>query len=164
MHILDKIAYQNLKLNKKRTIGTILGIILSVALICAVSGMFTSLKKSLIIQTINNKGEYHLILYNKDEKDLLTLQNNRDIKSINILRTLGYASHGLNNNDKPYFHLYSFDDAKSFDELKIKLEEGKYPQNSSEIIINSEITYEKQYQIGDIITLDVGIRETIDGY
>ena len=40
MNILTKLTKRNLILNKKRAIGTIIGIILSVALICAVSGMF----------------------------------------------------------------------------------------------------------------------------
>lgn len=37
MNILNKLTIKNLKLNKKRTIVTIIGIILSVALICAVA-------------------------------------------------------------------------------------------------------------------------------
>ncbi len=45
MNILTKLTKKNLILNKKRAIGTIVGIILSTALICAVSGMFTSFKK-----------------------------------------------------------------------------------------------------------------------
>ena len=42
MNILNELTIKNLKLNKKRTIVTIVGIVLSVALICAVAGMVTS--------------------------------------------------------------------------------------------------------------------------
>ena len=38
MNILNKLTIKNLKLNKKRTIVTIIGIMLSTALICAVAG------------------------------------------------------------------------------------------------------------------------------
>ena len=41
MNLLNKLTIKNLKLNKKRTIVTIIGIMLSVALITAVSGMFS---------------------------------------------------------------------------------------------------------------------------
>ena len=40
MDLLNRLTIKNLKLNKKRTIVTIMGIILSVALISAVAGMF----------------------------------------------------------------------------------------------------------------------------
>ena len=48
MNLLNKLTIKNLKLNKKRTIVTIIGIMLSVALITAVSGMFFSVKESFI--------------------------------------------------------------------------------------------------------------------
>ena len=48
MNILNKLTIKNLKLNKKRTIVTIIGIILSVALICAVASMVSSFRESLI--------------------------------------------------------------------------------------------------------------------
>ena len=40
MNILNELTIKNLKLNKKRTIVTIVGIVLSVALICAVAGIW----------------------------------------------------------------------------------------------------------------------------
>ncbi len=48
MNILNNLTTKNLKLNKKRTIVTIIGIMLSVALICAVAGMVTSFQATLI--------------------------------------------------------------------------------------------------------------------
>ncbi len=48
MNILNKLTIKNLKLNKKRTIVTIIGIILSVALITAVASMVVSFRESLL--------------------------------------------------------------------------------------------------------------------
>ena len=53
MEILTKLTKRNLKLNRKRTIGTIIGIVLSVALICALSGLFNSFQETLIQNAIN---------------------------------------------------------------------------------------------------------------
>ena len=64
MNILNKISIRNLKLNKKRTISTIIGIILSTALICAVATMATSFQHTLVQNDINKSGYYHLKLYN----------------------------------------------------------------------------------------------------
>ena len=59
MNILNKLTIKNLKLNKKRTIVTIIGIILSVALICAVASMVSSFRESLIRFEINRDGNFH---------------------------------------------------------------------------------------------------------
>ena len=56
MSILNKLTIKNLKLNKRRTIVTIIGIILSVALICAVASMVSSFRESLIRFEINKDG------------------------------------------------------------------------------------------------------------
>ena len=56
MSIFSKLTIRNLKLNRKRTIGTIIGIMLSTALICAVAGMGTSLQKSMVATTIKETG------------------------------------------------------------------------------------------------------------
>lgn len=68
MNILKKLTIKNLKLNKKRSVGTIVGIILSVALICAVGGMFTSFQATLLESAINETGYYHLAFDNIDNE------------------------------------------------------------------------------------------------
>ena len=52
MNILNKLAITNLKLNKKRSIMTTIGIVLATALICAASNMFTSAQATLVDATI----------------------------------------------------------------------------------------------------------------
>ena len=64
MDILRKITIRNLKLNRKRSIMTIAGIILSTALICAVAGMGLSAKKTIGEMTRYDNGDFHVILYN----------------------------------------------------------------------------------------------------
>ena len=61
MKILNKLTITSLKLNKKRTIVTCIGIILSCALICAVAGMVTSFQYSLINDTQKKDGSYHVV-------------------------------------------------------------------------------------------------------
>ena len=59
MKLLNKLTIRDLKLNKKRTIVTIVGIILSVALITAVANMFFSVKSSLINYEKLINGNFH---------------------------------------------------------------------------------------------------------
>ena len=48
MNLLNKLTTKNLKLNKKRTVVSIIGIMLSIALITAVASMVVSFRKSYI--------------------------------------------------------------------------------------------------------------------
>lgn len=160
MKVLTKITIKNLKLNKKRTIGTLVGIILSVALICAVAGMATSLRQSLIQTASSNTGYWHLKLSNINKEDIEKLKNNRDIKDLNIINDVGYAKLAKSaNENRPYIHLYSLDE-KRFNNMELELVEGNYPQNSNEIAISKSIIDDAQVdlKIGDTITFNIGDR------
>ena len=52
-----------LKENKRRTIVTIIGIILSTALICGIGNISVSLMDHQIRETIANDGEFHATFY-----------------------------------------------------------------------------------------------------
>lgn len=160
MQVLTKITIKNLKFNKKRTIGTLVGIILSVALICAVAGMATSLRQSLIQTASSNTGYWHLKLSNINKEDIEKFKNNRDIKDLNIINDVGYAKLAKSaNENRPYIHLYSLDE-KSFNNMELELVEGTYPQNSNEIAICKSIIDDAQVdlKIGDTITFNIGDR------
>ena len=79
MSIFTKLTLRNLKLNKKRTIGTIIGIMLSVSLICAVAGMATSLQKSMVATTTLDTGYYHLKLSKVMQEDVEKFKYNADL-------------------------------------------------------------------------------------
>ena len=165
MNILKQVSIRNLKLNKKRTISTIIGIILSCALICAVATMVTSLQETLIQQSISKRGYYHLKLIGVNENDINTLKNNRNIKEIKEINQIGY---GLFDSTKkettPYLKLYSMNNSE-FNDLKLNLMEGRFPTNSNEIIISESVVKNsnEKYKIGDKIKIEVGERKTLDG-
>ena len=166
MNIFTKLTIRNLKLNKKRTIGTIVGIILSTALICAVAGMATSLQKSMVATTITDTGYYHLKLSDVTSEDVAKFKNNRDVKDVNTVNDVGYSLlDGSTNSQKPYLHLYSLDET-SFNNMCLELKEGRYPANSNEIAINEDVlkNSSKEYKIGDKITLNLGDRYAGEEY
>ena len=165
MKVLNKLSLKNLLLNKKRSIGTLIGIILSVALICAVAGMFISLQDALVQTTVQSQGNYHIELFNQTDEDIKVLENNRDIEEIEVLNNVGYSKFDMPTEERPYIHLYSYDDEKSFANLTIDLLDGEYPKNSNEILISEELYLldRDKYDIGEEITLNVGNRTTVDG-
>lgn len=161
MNILNKLAIKNLKLNKKRSIVTTIGIILAVALICAASNMFTSVQQTLVDVTTNQGGYYHLKLMDLDSGDVKKLSSNRDIKALNLIYDVGFSDlEGSNNLKKPYLHLYSIYDKDTFSNMSYKLKEGRLPENSGEVVINTWIieNAEVPYKIGDVLSLEIGTR------
>ena len=91
MDLLKKLTIKNLKLNKKRTIVTIIGIMLSVALITAVVTMYSSMISSLIKFEIHEKGDFHAAFYNVPMDKVKELQNNRKIQEVFLTQNIGYA-------------------------------------------------------------------------
>lgn len=164
MNILSKVSIRNLKLNKKRTISTIIGIILSVSLICAVSSLGISFQATLVENAVNEMGYYHIQLINVKENQIKDIQNNRDINDMYQVKRCGYAKlEGSQNKDKPYVKLFSMS-RETFDNLSFKLIEGEFPTKSNEIIISKSVHSEAKvnYKIGDTILFNIGERQTLD--
>ena len=160
MNILKRLTIKNLKLNKTRTIATILGIVLSVALITAVTTMYTSAMESLIRTEKENDGNIHLAIYGLSKDKLDRLKSNRNIDHIYITRKIGYAKLDESKNKyKPYAYIIGMTD-DSIKNLGINIKEGRLPENENEIVIPSHLRTNGRIEkhVGDTITLDVGKR------
>ena len=62
MNVLNRLTIKNLKLNRKRTIVTIVGIMLATALLVAVTTIATSMRESLIVRQKQKDGDFHFML------------------------------------------------------------------------------------------------------
>ena len=162
MNVLNKLVTKSLKLNTKRTIGTIIGIVLSVALICAVSSMVSSFRQTLVENAINESGYYHIELLNINDNDINKLKLNKDIKDINLVYKLGYSSIEIDSTF-PYIEIASMD-KDSLSNLSYELIEGRYPENDNEIVISNKVKLKGKYKVGDVINLNVGDRVDGEGY
>lgn len=164
MNLLNKLTIKNLKLNKKRTIVTIIGIMLSVALITAVSSIYSSGIKSLIKYETHEKGDFHAAFYKVPISDIDIFENNRNIETINITKDVGFAKIDSKNEYKPYACIKGFT-KNSLNNLSVKLLDGRLPKNENEIVIPSHLKTNGRLflNIGDSITLDVGKRVDSNG-
>lgn len=159
MSLLNKLTIKNLKLNKKRTVVTIIGIMLSVALITAVASIYSSGIKSLIKYETCEKGNFHTAFYNVPVSDIDIFENNRNIETINITKNVGYAKIDSKNEYKPYAFIKAFT-KDSLKKLSVKLVDGRLPENENEIVIPTHLKTNGRLflNIGDSITLDIGKR------
>ena len=165
MNLLNKLTIKNLKLNKKRTLVTVIGIMLSVALITAVASIYTSGIKSLINYEIYQKGNFHAAYFDVPISDIAIFDNNRSIENINLVQNIGYAKIDSKNEYKPYAFVKAFSKS-SLENLSIKLVEGRLPENENEIIIPTHLKTNGRLElkVGENITLDIGKRIDNDGY
>ncbi len=164
MNILKNIAYKNLQLNKKRNIVTIIGIILSVALITALSSLVVSFKESIINLEKHINGDFHYSFDGVQSNDLSIFENNRSIENFYKVGTLGYAKINTENEYKPYAYVITMD-KNDFNSVGIELTDGELPKNNNEIIIPRHLRNNGKVdlKVGDTITLEVGSRMS-EGY
>ncbi len=155
MSILNRLTIKNLRLNKKRTIVTIIGIILSTALMVGIGLLFSSFQDLMIRDTIGYSGKYEA-KYN--DVDLIKLN---DIKNKNFTyfyeKPIGFSKIESSNEYKPYMYITSVN-KEYFDELK--LIEGSFPKNENEVVISNHVITNGglNYKVGDIVTLKYGTR------
>ena len=155
MSILNRLTIKNLRLNKKRTIVTIIGIILSTALMVGIGLLFSSFQDLMIRDTIGYSGKYEA-KYN--DVDLIKLN---DIKNKNFTyfyeKPIGFSKIESSNEYKPYMYITSVN-KEYFNELK--LVDGSFPKNENEVVISNHVITNGglNYKVGDIVTFTYGKR------
>lgn len=165
MKILNKFTIKNLRLNKKRTIVTIIGIMLSTALICGVAGLVSSFQKTLLEASIAADGNFHAKFNNVSKDKFSYVTENQKVKQYFFTSELGWAIlDGSENNDKPYVQVMEYDKT-ALENFGINLVEGRVPENSNEILISEHIRTNAQvnWKVGDKITINIGERIAEDG-
>ena len=160
MNLLKKLTIKNLKLNKKRTIVNIIGIMLSVALVTAVATMYASGLKSLIVYEKYVKGDFHVEFMDVPSDDVKNIKNNNGVENVYLTQEIGYAPlKDSKNSGKPYAYVMGFDKG-ALENLSIRLTSGRLPQNEDEIIIPTHLKTNGRMDIENNkeITLEVGER------
>ena len=160
MNLMKTLTLKNLKLNRKRTIVTIVGIILATALLSALVTLVSSFQYSMIEYQKQKGGDFHVKFSNVKMSELSEFKNNRNIESTFETMGMGFAKlDGCKNEDKPYAYVMATDEA-GFERGCFHLIEGRMAKNEDEIVIPRHLKTNGRIDIkvGDEITLDVGKR------
>ena len=160
MNLMKKLTLKNLKLNRKRTIVTIVGIILATALLSALVTLVSSFQYSVIEYQKQKGGDFHVKFSGVKMSELSEFKNNRNIESTFETMGMGFAKlNGCKNEDKPYAYVMATDEA-GFEKGCFNLIEGRMAKNEDEIVIPRHLKTNGRIDIkvGDEITLDIGKR------
>lgn len=164
MKVLNELSVKDLRLNKKRSIVIIIGIILSTALICGVAGLITSFQNTFIDTAKDSQGNYHAIFYNVPKDELKYIEENRSIEDYYLSEEQGYSylpnvknSTSTGEEEKPLVNVISMND-KFLNNMAIHIQDGRLPENDNELVISTRINekFKTNYKVGDTITLNVG--------
>ena len=160
MNVLHKVTLQALKQNRTRTIVTIIGIILSTAMLCAVTTFTTSIQKYLLDREVYSSGSWHVGQLDTTYQKYQQLAQATDVETSVYTQHLGYAKAPDNLNPyKPYIYILGLPYTGT-DLLSIHLTQGRMPTSPDEIVLPQHYldACGRSYQVGDILTLSVGQR------
>ena len=80
MSILNKLTIKHLTMNKKRTIVSIIGVLLSTALMVGMGLLLSTFRDFLIRDIISYNGSHHVKITNLPYEKLKNIENNITIK------------------------------------------------------------------------------------
>ncbi len=165
MNVFNKVTLQSLKKNKTRTIVTIIGIILSAAMICAVTTFVSSIYNYAREYAIYNSGNYHGAVLNVGFETYEDVITTGKLEDSTYGQLLGYAKIDSTNEFKPYMYVVGGEPTDYFETMPVHLISGNLPKDSTEIILPEHLATNGGviYKLGDKITLELGER-LLDGF
>lgn len=160
MNIFHKVTLETLKKNKVRTLVTIIGIILSSAMICAVTTFASSFRNFMINDVIYDYGDYYGKSLNVTTEKIQELKDDSRLSKLVMSQSIGYSIlEECTNEYKPYLFIMGAD--KEFiNSMPVHLTSGRLPETSSEILIPEHVASNGnvRFSLGETISLDVGQR------
>lgn len=161
MNIFNKVALQGLKKNRTRTLVTIIGVILSAAMITGVTTFGISLLNYMINGALSRYGDYHAAFFNVPASFIQERSQDKEVEKIAVLENIGYAliTDNCKTPEKPYFFISGYNE-EAFQILPVHLISGRLPENGREVLISGSIIGDAgiSYSIGDKISLPIGNR------
>lgn len=167
MNIVSTLTKKHMLKNKKRTVVTILGIIISVAMFTAVTTFASSFMKMLQNDYNKMNGDWHVCYQGVDEDDISNLKQDSNTDTLISMYFVDIMYFDMNKEYNPDFNINALDQ-ENF-RKSVTLSEGEYPKNDNEIILDKYFlnAYNMQVELGDTIPLLTGTQSkeyTVVGY
>ena len=125
MNIFHKVTLQSMKKSRTRTIVTVIGVILSAAMITAVTTFSVSLLNYMIKGATVKYGGWHVEFLDVDSSFAEARARDDGVAGTAISENIGYAElKGGKNPNKPYLFIAGFS-KEAFDTVPIELVSGR---------------------------------------
>ncbi len=161
MNIVNKLTLRQMKLNRKRTIVTIIGTIISAAMITAVSLLAVCFLDLMRREIIARSGEWHVLYEDVNREQYQAIREDHETELAMMSRDLGYTYLPFSENqNKPYLFIKEYNQ-ESLENFPIVLKEGRLPQAPGELVLSEAIyaNAKVNYAIGDVLNFKIGQRQ-----
>ncbi|MDC0764742.1 FtsX-like permease family protein [Brevibacillus sp. AG] len=158
MNIVNQLTLRYMKQNKSRTLVTIIGVIISVAMLTAVFSISSSFMDMMQRNTIAYTGKWQTAFLDVAGEDVAVITNTEAIERYDIDQELGFARLSNSaNRAKPYLYITGH---SNHDVIGVSPIDGRLPQNENELALSSQFlqTAGVSWKVGDVVTLDFGKR------
>lgn len=159
MNIFHRFTLASLKKNRVRTLVTIVGIVLSMALLTAVIQGANSGLQFLVRAETARVGGFHGYWSEVPAGDVGRLSSLHGIRQTEIWHRVGFVNMVPSSGISPYMQIEAMD-AEHTGLVSIHLTAGRMPQNEQELLLPSHLLsrIEETVYVGDTITVSVGQR------
>lgn len=153
MNLYTSLTLRYLKQNKRRTLVTIIGIILATALICGIGNICTSFMDYQMRDQIKTSGSFYATFTDIDKEKASVITKSSGVSEYGYKKDLGSII--LDKKDSTSLDINVFD-KNIINGFQITLKKGSYPKNESEIVVTQALLNKWNKKIGDKITLNLG--------
>lgn len=165
MNVLHRVTRKTLLKNRTRTLVTIVGVVLSVAMVTAITIFISSMQDYLLRSVIYEEGDWQAEVRDLTYQEAQAIASGGDMARAGYVHPLGSARlEGGRNAEKPYLYVQALDEA-AFSMRGIRALEGRLPENENELLVAEHIRTNGgvTYAVGQTLTLAVGDRVYGDG-
>ena len=153
MNLYTSLTLRYLKQNKRRTLVTIIGIILATALICGIGNICTSFMDYQMRNKIQSNGSFYATFNNIDKEKADIITKSSGVSEYGYKKDLGSIILDKKNSTSLDINVF---DKNTINSFQITLKNGNYPKNQSEIVVTQALLNKWNKKIGDKITLNLG--------
>ncbi len=123
-----------------RTVLTLIGIIVSIAMFTAIGSIYYSGINSEIESVKDQTGNYEIMFYEADKEQAGVLSANAEIKNGGLVKEQGsfLIDSSLLTDSLRKVNIKAYDSAAFKDIFRVRLAEGRLPENSNEIVVDKK--------------------------
>lgn len=158
MDVLNKLTIRHLKLNKRRTLVTIIGIMLSCALMLGIGLLISSARESAIESVKKYSGDQHAYVLDLSSDEYSKLLKNDKIDKIEYSSYLGFSEYEYR--DSEYTLAFVAASESYFEHLTLL--DGRMPKNENEILIPKALN--EKYKLGSNMNIELYYYYNGDSY
>lgn len=166
MNVMQRFTLRSLRRNKKRTVVTIIGVVISAAMITAVATLLSSFLDLFARAEIADSGNWHAQIMGVPSENIETVTQSDIADKAFLSRHMGFAElEGSAVESKPFLYLQEYS-ADGFEQMSVRLVSGRLPEAPREVVISDSIKRAAGVDIavGDTLELQIGQRIHDEGH